>query len=141
LESDPVLITEKTRLGKVMKIPELRRSAPYFSGGAGWLLRRLLPLTTPDSLHKLSPSTDPESLVIGLRELLRVAEHDPGYLHTVYDPEEIRLNTQLADVKLFHFPGWPDKPFILLCAGGGFTCVSSFTEAFPTAARLNRCSF
>lgn len=120
-----------------MRIPELRPAAPYFSGGAGFLLKAIVSLTTPENLHRVSPSSNPESLVIGLRHLLNVARRDPGYFHTVYSPEEIRGNNTLSDVKLFHFPGHPDRPFVLLCAGGGFACVSNYTESFPIAARLN----
>ena len=135
MKAKPVPITENTRIGSVMRIPELRPAAPYFSGGAGFLLKAIVSLTTPEELHRVSPSSNPESLVIGLRHLLNVAGKDPGYLHTVYSPEEIRRNKALSDVKLFHFPGHPDRPFVLLCAGGGFACVSNYTESFPMGVR------
>ena len=61
--------------------------------------------------------------------------------YDIYTDEEKAKEPDKDNTKLFFFPGKPGKPFMLVCAGGGYATVCSFLEGFPVAARLNRMGY
>ena len=65
-------------------------------------------------------------------------------MYDVYSPEECGDDPDKRDVKLFYLPADEqpsDKPFMLLLSGGGYNCVCSMVESFPTAVRLNQLGY
>lgn len=57
----------------------------------------------------------------------------------IYTPEEIALNKDLADVKLYYFPvdSLLKTKYVLTCPGGGYVWCALENEGFSTAAKVN----
>ena len=96
-----------------------------------------MPLSVFSQMH-----WDPAGIAYGLNYLMEVRRK--GYdMRFVYTPEECEADPSKKDVGFFYLPpkssGEADgaaarKPFIVLCAGGGYQSVCSMVEAFPAAA-------
>lgn len=84
-----------------------------------------------------------ESMIYGL-ERLEQATGNGSCLFPVYDPSECADDGQKKDVNVIFFPKTEDhgeKPFIVICAGGGFMGVCSAAEGYPIAARFNEIGY
>ena len=89
------------------------------------------------------PTWNVSSMIRGMEHLCALAGKQE-IMYDVYAPEDCGDDPEKQDVKVFFLPaeGQPsDKPFVLLIAGGAYTCVCSIVEFFPTAARLNRLGY
>lgn len=133
-------ITTKTSMAKLAKIKELKPMKDYFVFMPSFL-GKLMRMASFESLNAGSPTWNAESMAYGARHLAKVASENSDYLIDVYSNEEIKKDKSLKDVKLVHFPGEEGKPFAVVCAGGGYTCVCSVVEGFPVAARLNELGY
>ncbi len=81
----------------------------------------------------------------GLNRLVQQAEKG-RCRYSVYSEQEVAAEPDKKDVSLIYFSntvGVPsdEKPFVIICSGGGYTAVCNFTEGFPTAARLNELGY
>ena len=131
-------ITTEMKLLQVKRRPEMKKVAPYLIGGGGFL-RFGLNFLRIDELKQMN--WNPDSVADGLNrlsELERIGEH----CYPVYSREECRRDPGKKQVNLIHFPGSrPELPFVVLCAGGGYTCVCSAGEAYPVARILNELGY
>ena len=57
--------------------------------------------------------------------------------HDIYTPQEKAESPDKDNTNLLFFPGERGKPFMLVCAGGGYATVCSFLEGYPVAAALS----
>ncbi len=83
-----------------------------------------------------------DAIVDGLNRLNEVANLE-NQMYSIYSDEEKSEDDSKKEVALIHFPSKKEekKPFVLLCAGGGYQCVCSVAEAFPVAERLNELGY
>lgn len=131
-------ITRDTKWGDIEHIE------PY----AKYLLYQCFPAeyTTQMSVHKIHeefPTWDMDAMIKGLAYFRKIADKQK-IMYDVYDPTEWISEPKKEDVKLFFFPAdeqSSEKPFILCISGGGYQCVCSVPEAFPTAARFNQLGY
>lgn len=89
------------------------------------------------------PTWDVDSMIRGTEHLCEIAAVRQ-VMYDVYSSEECAADPEKEDIKLFFLPAAQkpsDKPFVLLTAGGAFTCVCSLVESFPTAARFNELGY
>ena len=73
------------------------------------------------------PSVHPDSLLYALRKLAENAGADQ-VLH-------------IDEISLVKFRGDPEKPFIILAAGGAYRSVCSLEESFPAAGRFSELGY
>lgn len=123
----------KTRVEEIGQIPELKQAATSLIA-APWAIRLLMGKKTVDSLGNT------EDLLEGIDRLREVAKQGE-YVYPLYEDEKTEVN-------LIHFPALKtegatenDKPYIILCAGGGYALVSSISECYPVAAHFNRLGY
>ena len=80
-----------------------------------------------------------ESLIYGLKRLEEVSEKGKC-LYRIYSDAECAGDKAKQDVNVIFFPKTEDhgeKPFLVICAGGGYMSVCTAVEGFPVAARFN----
>lgn len=128
-------ITVDTSFDKIKQIPELAAAAPYFSGRRDGQVKDEEGKSARD-LNALYKTWNPESIIYGISALRQVASAGEPYVFSVYNEQEVKDDPSLKDVKLIRFPGNPDKPAIIICAGGAYHAVCSMVEAFPVAAHF-----
>ena len=58
--------------------------------------------------------------------------------YDIYTDKEKQTDDTLNDTGLFFFKGDKNKPFAIICAGGGFSYVGSIHEAYPHALELSK---
>ncbi|URZ16658.1 alpha/beta hydrolase [Clostridium felsineum] len=56
----------------------------------------------------------------------------------IYSNEEKKKDSEKNNTGLFFFRGKTDKPFAIVCPGGGFSYVGSIHEGFPHAIELSK---
>ena len=56
----------------------------------------------------------------------------------IYSDDEKLLDYSKKETGLFFFKGDKNKPFAIICAGGGFSYVGSIQESFPHAIELSK---
>ena len=127
-------ITENTKLKDLRNIPEIGKNYIYVSYSTG-LFR---PIFNSMTVKKLAPAGGPADMLKGLHRLAEVAKQGE-YLYPLYPADR----KDKKDVNLIRFPAesGKKKPFVIVCAGGGYGSVASLGEAFPTAARLNELGY
>lgn len=72
----------------------------------------------------------------GCQYLLDRVNQGKVEIHYVYHEEEWCMDGSKRDVNIIRFVPEeidPDKPYIVLCSGGGYSCVCHHVEAYPTA--------
>ena len=86
---------------------------------------------------------DPETVVDGL-EYLREAAAKDRLVYRIYPREARREDPTKRSVNIMHFPGGKGsekKPWIMICAGGGYQEVCNVAEGFPIAKRFTRMGY
>lgn len=73
--------------------------------------------------------------------IYEVMEEKSQVIYDVYPKEEWEKEPDKEQVKLIHMPGDPDKPFILVCPGGGYAREWVLVEGYPIAEQLNRMGY
>ena len=131
-------ITVDTKMADLMNLPEL---APY---------RRYL-LYTPQGVSGGDPLRDaavrdlsaigwsPEGIEAGMNCFLQALEAGRVDQYFIYSPEECGDDANKKDVNLIRLSpaeADPDKPIVVLCAGGGYQAVCTMVEALPTARHM-----
>lgn len=127
-------ITENIKLKSLSHIPQIGKNYIYASYSKG-IFR---PIINNISIKKLATPGGAESMVSGLKRLVEIAKQGE-YFYPLYSAEEIAENKEKKDVNLIHFPvkEGQNKPFVIVCAGGGYGSVASLGEGYPVATRLN----
>ena len=80
-----------------------------------------------------------EAIAEGLNAFIRAAAEGRVKQHFVYTEAECAQDKHKRDVNLIQItPVTPDpkKPYIILCAGGGYVNVCTMVEALPTARHM-----
>ncbi len=139
---------------KLRDIVELEYVKPFASyliyNGAEMLEERL-----DKTIEEMHPGKETESMLHGLNRMIQLAEKGNFY-YSLYSEEECQGDPQKKDVNILFFPALKtatdkednnknedkdiqnvDKPFILVCPGGAYMNVWSFTEGYTAAARYN----
>ena len=128
-------ITVETKISALFEIPELQPYSRYLIYGPNddpansWYGDYCI-----RDLAKIGWSA--EGIVSGLNTILRAAAEQRVAQHFVYSDAECSDDPGKKAVNLIQIsPEKPNdgKPFIILCAGGGYTCVCTMVEALPTA--------
>ena len=92
---------------------------------------------TIEQLKKIGWS--PEGIVKGINRLSKAWEEGKASIHFVYTEEEVAAWPDKKCVNLVRLKPQqidPEKPWIVLCAGGGYQSVCSIVEAYPAAVDM-----
>ena len=142
VEEDPYEseITGDSRIKDLENMPEMRGLAPYAVYGHVPMVEviRRVKFGAMDAAGWNS-----ESIVCGLRHLRRKV-HRERCFYPVYMGEQCGDDRRKKDVNLLYFSADvpnADRPYFVLCAGGGYETVCSMAEAYPAAARLNELGY
>lgn len=76
-----------------------------------------------------------------IKRIYEVMEEKSQIIYDVYPEEEWEEEPDKEQVKLIHMPGDPDKPFVLVCPGGGYAREWVLVEGYPIAEQLNRMGY
>lgn len=87
-------------------------------------------------LNRRFPTWNAESMAEGLARLETECRDWAEAGMQVYPENEMEKRPELGHVRLFPFPGDPDKPSVILCAGGGYMAVCTMSESLPAAAKM-----
>ncbi len=143
-------ITKNWRIKDVQALPELRGAAPYLIAGPRYGRLFLNSGASPDAKYvpnwQLSDmqcvNWNVDSVIGGLEYLRRVGKENK-LVYRVYSAEERKADPTKRPVNVIHLPGKRKKggesrkPFIILCAGGGYQEVCNVAEAYPVARHFN----
>ncbi len=88
-----------------------------------------------------APTWDAQSMEDGINHTLNFVRKGIKLDYDFWGKNDKQLDGEKERTKLFYLPAQEDKPFILLCAGGGYTAVCSMVEAFPVAKRINELGY
>ncbi len=132
------MITADMKLADLMKLPALQpyRRFMIYSPREDVSINQFLDARISD-LAKIGWS--PEGITAGLNGFLCAAAEDRVKLHFIYPEAECADDPNKKDVSLIQIaPVKPDpeKPFIILCAGGAYLNVCTMVEALPTARHM-----
>ena len=61
--------------------------------------------------------------------------------YDIYSDAEKQADSRKNSTGLFFFRGEPDKPFAIVCPGGGFSYVGAIHEGFPLAIALSKMGY
>jgi len=125
------VFTIDTEIMQMMETDCIKEVAPYtFGHGKMVVFKKGL---TFRGMQEKCPTWDAEAAVMGVNHMMDIAERG----------EQILFDLPAKEAKLLYFPADPDKrpegkrPYVILCAGGGYTGVCSLVESIPAAAVLN----
>lgn len=134
------MLSKDTNIDEIKKKKELQQFAPYFSGRLDGQKKDEEGKTFAE-LNAMFPTWNPDSMIEGVKRLEKIGTMDGEHIYSVYSEDEIKKENTLQNVKVIHFPGECDKPYVIVCAGGAYMSVCSLTEAFPVAARFNELGY
>lgn len=84
-----------------------------------------------------------DSIAYGVERVRQIA--NAGIVPVpVYTESECKQDKQMRDVNIVHFPACrkdPNKPYVIVIAGGAYMSVCSLVEAYPVAARFNEMGY
>lgn len=89
----------------------------------------------------LVPGWNGKDITDGFERLRVLCGKSKGVFYSLYSPEECRQNPALSKAAMFHFPGKPGAPFVMVVPGGGYEIVCSIFEGFPVANALNKMGY
>ena len=128
--------TPQTTLRQVRKTPEFAEFSQFI------MFCNEDPADDP-----VNPGLDPEDFTLksdpvshcidGLNTLRDNVRKGVAVSHDIYTADEKAASPDKNNTNLLFFPGERGKPFVLICAGGGYATVCSFLEGYPVAAQLN----
>ncbi len=136
--------TVDTPFQEIYDLPEVKPLIPYFIGKRA----PIIGLSGDTTLRKRNlpdPNRDIYAQCDGVNYLLKKLAQGEKILYDVYSEDEIVADPEKAAVKLLYFRTDADKargskknkPFVVLCPGGGYSSVCSVIEGFHTAQELN----
>lgn len=132
-----MMFTVETKLSEVINTPGFEEFRDFLipdMGAANPAVRRM-------RIKNFSKMWLVNTIVDGLNYLLKLKEEGTKIFYPVYDAADAEAKPELKEQVLFHFPVEKKTKCILICAGGGYTGVCSFVEAFPVAQRLNELGY
>lgn len=135
------VIQTDTRIGDIKEIQPFTEYLFYHDAGSYLDIKN----ETPAALHKMVDSWNEKSIVKGLRRLQEQA-FTANLVYDVYPEEKCSEDNQKKNVKIFYLPAKTEckrvkSEYIILLAGGGYNCVCSLIEAFPTAVCFNKLGY
>lgn len=81
------------------------------------------------------------AIIPALKRICELTAGGRKIIYPVYSQEEIAELPERGDVKIIHMPGKVDRPFVLVCPGGGYAREWVLVEGYPIAERLNRMGY
>lgn len=97
--------------------------------------------STWEKLKRIKIGTFSPNVVEGIRYAAQLMNAGHCLDYCFRSEEELMRHPDMRNTRLFHFPGKEGAPFILVCPGGGYQSVCSFSEGYPAAKRLNSVGF
>lgn len=89
----------------------------------------------------LVPGWNSKDMADGLDRLRVLCDEGYEVFYPLYSPREQQQNPALSKAAMFHFPGKPGAPFVMVVPGGGYEVVCSMFEGFPVANALNKMGY
>ena len=126
-------ITGEWKFGEVLNLPELKEVKPYLLYFGENEMPPYVAETAIKDVDKIGWSS--KGIVRGCNFLLEQLAKE-GEIRFAYTAEECTEDARKKDVNIMRFvPEKTDesKPYIILIAGGGMTCVCTLAESIPTA--------
>lgn len=96
-----------------------------------------MPLARVSSLLPYHSNMDVDEVVKILGHMSDMAMEGSLAFYDIYADEQKKADPTKENTGLFFFRGEPDKPFAIVCAGGGFSYVGSIHESFPHAIEIS----
>lgn len=105
------------------------------------LMGKMMLSASPETILKGAKTWSREGMNLGLHLIEKTANSNTRCIYPLYFAEECKDDKQKKDVVIMRFPVDKKSPYIVVCAGGGYTAVCSLAEGFPTAARFNELGY
>lgn len=133
-----MMITIDTRIGNITNLPEFS-GYEYMTGkfpGIGGSITGKLKLSTMAKIVGWNAQT----MADGMNYLSEKAKSG-NVFHDIYSEEEIAADPGKKFTGIAAFPLKEKRPFVLVCAGGGYASVCSMVEAYPVILEINRLGY
>ncbi len=125
-----------TKISVLANSVEMNDFKEFFIYRSNSYAKKLQKNTLKD-LNDGDPAWNADDMEYGINHMLDLIHSGVKVDYDFWSEEARSENKDKENTKLFYFPGEEDAPFVLLCAGGGFTAVCNMVEAFPVAAEIN----
>lgn len=134
--------TTKTPMGVLFQSEECKDFADFFMYTRP-PVRRLSEEMTLEDLKRKDPNRNVDTMCDGVNHLVDTIRSGVHVVWDYWDEAARREDPEKEGTKLFYLPGARDqkKPFVMICAGGGYTSVCSMVEGFPMAQRVNELGY
>lgn len=129
-------------LKKAGQDPNLKKYKKYFIFSHSFLSRMIYQVSFSDLEKRVGWNAS--AIARGLDNLKAKDQAFGNLLYSLYTKEECAKDREKKGVNLLYIPSEKrdnNKPFVILCAGGGYTSVCTAIEALPTAERLNKLGY
>lgn len=129
-------ITKWSTLAQVKRCPGFEPFREYLNPFKG-----IQGITTNYLPFALGPGWNGTNIASGFERLYTLCSKGHKVFYPLYTAEECRQNPALSKAAMFHFPGKPGAPFVMVAPGGGYEMVCSMFEGFPLANTLNQMGY
>lgn len=132
-----MVFTENTKIDELCRTSEMKGLAPYMVYCGSNKFPEFFNGHTIESKCKMDGWNLP-AVLNGLNFTAEQRMTGGAEIYHLYSERQVK-KTEMENVNIIRFvPEKTDveKPYVVLCAGGGYKCVCSMIEAYPTAAQL-----
>lgn len=100
-----------------------------------------MPLADVASLLPYHNYVTGERAVETINTMIDYVQDGNRLFYNIYSDEDKQADARKNNTGLFFFRGEPDKPFAIVCPGGGFSYVGAIHEGFPLAIALSEMGY
>ena len=129
------MFDKNTKIGRIVSQPEFQ-GYEYMTGkfpGIGGVFSGMLKLST---MCRIVGTWNADSMADGMNYLLERAKAGKVF-YDIYSEEERQSDPGKRRTGIAAFPLEEKRPFVVVCAGGGYSSVCSMVEAYPVIRQLN----
>lgn len=103
-----------------------------------WGYEETMPLSRVSTLLPYHNHIETDDVIGTLDHMVDAIQAGNLSFHDIYTDAEKAKDATKQNSGLFFFKGKPGMPFVIVCAGGGFSYVGSIHESFPHAIALSQ---
>lgn len=135
------MILKTDTFGQILGRSEFQGISDFLIPVPGGLLGSLMKQLKLTAINTAFKNWNVDDIARGLNHISAMIKRGVRVHHDIWSAGEKAADARKRDTALFHFPTDKKGPFVLICAGGAYLAVASFSDAFPAAKELNRIGY